>query len=94
VRDVDEQIATGTLPATPEEELARDWEVEDALARVAQELGITGAWTAFSPAECRMFAAALDVTGFAAAITGVEFSMVDGVVVEQLRLKAVAGGAR
>lgn len=90
----EDALASGTVEASAEERLARNLEVEDALAAKGAELGITGPWTSFSPAECRTIAAALDVAGFSAALAGAGFSAAGAEMVERLRLKAVAGGAR
>lgn len=88
----DEQILTGTLPPTPEEQLARDWEVEDALAEKAEAMGITGPWTRFSPAECAVLAAALDAALAAGEMVGVSNEWTP--LGEALRRKALAGAMR
>lgn len=92
--DREEAIASGMVEPTAEEQLERDWEAEDALASKAVELGITGPWTAFSPAECRVIATALEVAQVASSVVGLAFDGEDAVMVDGLRLKAEAGAKR
>lgn len=94
-RDADEEdaVAAGMVEATPEEALARDWETADAAVKGGEPV-LAPAWTAFSPAECKTIAAALEVCSVASAVAGAVFTESDRAVLAELRAKAAAGAAR
>lgn len=82
-----------TLRAMPEE-LTRYWDEQDRLAAMAPALGVTGPWTPFSPAECRLIEMALDVLPLARLMVGLEMAPHDVAVELELREKAQRGAAR
>lgn len=90
----EDAIATGTTEATPEEELARYWEAQDRLAEMAPAFGVTGPWTSFSPAECRVIEMSLDALPLARVLVGLQVPPHDVGAEEDLRRKAQRGAAR
>lgn len=90
----EDAIATGRTPATPEEDLERYWEAQDRLAELAPAVGVTGLWTSFSPAECRLIEMSLDVLPLARLMVGLEVPPRDVAVELELRRKAQRGAAR
>jgi hypothetical protein len=91
MRDVeqrDDEIASGTLPADAEEDLVRLWERRDREAAKSESLT---EWlsraTAFSPGECAILAASVQLA-YAAIERDSPERLEGGVGEELLRLKA------